>query len=151
MVNSGSSANLLACAALCNPARSNRLKAGDEVLLPAVCWSTSVWPLLQFQLVPVFVDVDENTLNMNMEDARRKITPRTRAVLLVHVLGMSAPMVDVMELVQQHNLLLFEDTCESLGSTYQCRALGTFGQFGQYSFYYSVSCSTLTLSILRYI
>jgi CDP-6-deoxy-D-xylo-4-hexulose-3-dehydrase len=74
MVNSGSSANLLALAAASNPARKTRLKPGDEVLIPAVCWSTSLWPIVQMGLKPVFVDANPETLNMDADDLRRKIT-----------------------------------------------------------------------------
>jgi len=137
MLNSGSSANLLAVAASCNPARSDRLKPGDEVLVPAVCWSTSVAPLLQFGLVPVLADVDPTTMNLSIADARRRVTKRTRALLAVHVLGNSCPLDDLLELISEHGLLLIEDTCESLSSRAEGKSLGTFGRFGTYSFYYS--------------
>lgn len=137
MLNSGSSANLLAVAASCNPVRGERLKRGDEVLVPAVCWSTSVAPLLQFGLVPVLVDVDPETLNMSIADARRRLTSRTRAIMAVHILGNSCPMHELLELASERNLLLIEDTCESLSSRAKGKALGTFGAFGTFSFYYS--------------
>lgn len=142
MVNSGSSANLLALAVATNPARSRRLQPGDEVLVPAVCWSTSVWPLLQMGLVPVFVDVDPATLNVNLEDLRSRLTPRTKALMAVHVLGNACDMDALMRLIQEHDLMLVEDTCESLGSRSGGRILGTFGQFGTYSFYYSHHMTT---------
>lgn len=142
MVNSGSSANLLAVAAASNPAAHRRLEPGDEVLIPAVCWSTSFWPLVQHGLRPVLVDVDPDTLNLSIEDARRRITPRTRAILLVHVLGNSSPMHDVMRVARDHDLLLIEDTCESLASTAAGKNLGTFGRFGTFSFYYSHHVTT---------
>ena len=142
MLNSGSSANLLAVAASCNPARTERLKSGDEVLVPAVCWSTSVAPLLQFGLVPVLVDVDPATLNISVDDARRRVTKRTRALLAVHILGNSCPMEELLDLSSEHGLLLIEDTCESLSSRAGGRALGTFGGFGTFSFYYSHHITT---------
>jgi CDP-6-deoxy-D-xylo-4-hexulose-3-dehydrase len=142
MVNSGSSANLLAVSAATAPGRSERLVAGDEVLVPAVCWSTSVWPLLQHGLRPVFVDVDPGTLNLDVADLSRRITPRTKAILAVHVLGNSAPMQELLAVARQHGLLVLEDTCESLGATFFGAWLGTLGDFGTFSFYFSHHLTT---------
>jgi CDP-6-deoxy-D-xylo-4-hexulose-3-dehydrase len=142
MVNSGSSANLLALSAASNPARRKRLMPGDEVVIPAVCWATSLWPIVQMGLKPVFVDVSPATLNMDVSDLRRKITPKTRAVMLVHVLGNAASMADVLALAKEQDLLLIEDTCESLGSRYKRQFLGTLGDFGCFSFYYSHHITT---------
>lgn len=142
MVNSGSSANLLALAVATNPARSHYLKPGDEVLVPAVCWSTSIWPIVQMGLKPVFVDTDPETLNISLSDLKTKISPRTRAVVAVHILGNSCPMPEFLDNLKQHRLMLIEDTCESLGSKSQGRYLGTFGEFGAYSFYYSHHITT---------
>lgn len=143
MVNSGSSANLLALAALTNHKCSNRLQPGDEVLVPVLCWSTSVFPIVQCNLTPVFVDVDSDTLNINIEDLERKITNKTKAIMLVHVLGNCTNMNKLMELVKKRNLILIEDTCESLGTTYKDKYLGTFGSIGAYSFYYSHHITTM--------
>lgn len=142
MVNSGSSANLLAVAAAVNPLRKTRLMPGDEVLLPAVCWSTSLWPLVQLGLKPVFVDVDPRTLNMNLADAKTKVTSRTKGLFTVHVMGNSPPMREVQEFVTKHHLVHLEDTCESFGSTFAGRPLGTVGAMGAYSFYYSHHLTT---------
>jgi CDP-6-deoxy-D-xylo-4-hexulose-3-dehydrase len=142
MVNSGSSANLLAIAAACAPGREGRLVAGDEVLVPAVAWSTSVWPLVQYGLRPVFVDVDPRSLNADPSDMERRLTPKTRAIMAVHVLGNSTPMPALRALADRHRLLLVEDTCESLGTTFEGRVLGTFGDFGTYSFYFSHHITT---------
>jgi len=142
MCNSGSSANLLALAALTNHLRSTRLCPGDEVLIPAVCWSTSLWPLVQMGLVPVFVDVDPKTMNIDLVDMMSRITPRTRGVLAVHVLGNMCDMDELSRICEVHNLFLVEDTCESLGSTYSGRCVGTFGSFGTYSFYFSHHITT---------
>lgn len=142
MVNSGSSANLLSVAALVNPSRERRLDRGDEVLVPSVCWSTSVAPLLQFGLVPVFVDVDPQTLNVSIDDLRKKITPKTRAIMAVHVLGNGGPVAEVMDTVRENGLLLIEDTCESLGAMAGETFLGTSGDFGTFSFYYSHHITT---------
>lgn len=143
MVNSGSSANLIALAAITNHKYSGRLNPGDEVLVPTLCWSTSVFPIIQCNLTPVFVDVDSRTLNVNIDDLERKITSRTKAIVLVHVLGNCTDMHRLMEVVDRHNLILIEDTCESLGSRYNDRYLGSFGTIGTYSFYYSHHITTM--------
>ena len=137
MVNSGSSANLLSVAAACNPMRNFYLKKGDEVIIPAVCWSTSLWPLIQYGLKPIFVDIDLSTLNINIDDLTSKITKKTRAIMCVHILGLSANMTKIRKLCKEKKLILFEDTCESLGSKYNQVNLGNYGDFGTYSFYYS--------------
>lgn len=142
MVNSGSSANLLALAVVSNPARSTALRSGDEVLVPAVCWSTSLWPIIQHGLRPVLVDVDPATLNLSVQDARRRLTARTRAIVMVHVLGNSCDARELSAFAAEHQLLVIEDTCESLGSTAGGRWLGTLGAFGTFSFYYSHHLTT---------
>ncbi len=142
MVNSGSSANLLAVAVAANPAREPHLRPGDEVLVPAVCWPTSVWPILQHGLRPVFVDTDPRTLNADLASLRARVTPRTRGLMAVHVLGNSAPMDDLLAFAAEHGLVVIEDTCESLGSRAGGRCLGTLGDFGTYSFYYSHHLTT---------
>jgi len=137
MVNSGSSANLLATFALINPAKKNRLERGDECLIPALCWSTSLWPIIQAGLKPKFVDVDPLTLNLSIQDLKRKITKRTKAIMGVHVLGNSTNMNELKSIINKKKLYFIEDTCESLGSKFNKKNLGTFGDFGTYSFYYS--------------
>ena len=137
MVNSGSSANLLSSFASCNPMRKNKFKYGQELLIPAVCWSTSLWPFVQAGLKPIFVDVDTDTLNINIEDFKKKITTNTKVVSVVHVLGNSANIEEIKYICKKKNLILIEDTCESLGSKYKNKFLGTFGDFGTFSFYYS--------------
>ena len=137
MVNSGSSANLLVTFAACNPMRNNRFKVGDEVLIPSVCWPTSLWPLVQAGLKPVFVDVDSNSLNVNSKLLIKKITKRTKVIMLVHVLGNSTEVDKITKIAKRKKIIVIEDTCESLGSTYKNKYLGTFGDFGTYSFFYS--------------
>jgi CDP-4-dehydro-6-deoxyglucose reductase, E1 len=137
MVNSGSSANLLSVAAACNPMRKFSLKKNDEVLIPAVCWSTSLWPLIQYGLKPIFVDIDLSTLNINIEDLISKITKKTKAIMCVHILGLSSNMDKIRKICKTKKLILFEDTCESLGAKYNKINLGNHGDFGTYSFYYS--------------
>ena len=137
MVNSGSSANLLAAFALINPLKKNKLKKGDECLIPALCWSTSLWPIIQAGLTPKFVDIDPLTLNISIEDLKKKISKKTKAIMGVHVLGNSTNMNQLMNIVKKNKLYLIEDTCESLGSTFNKKYLGNFGDFGTFSFYYS--------------
>lgn len=135
MVNSGSSANLLSFFSLINPKNHKRLKKNDECLIPALCWSTSLWPIIQSGLKPKFVDVNVKTLNVDLEDLKRKISKKTKAVLAVHILGNSTNMKELMHIVKKNKLTLIEDTCESLGSKFKNKSLGTFGRFGTYSFY----------------
>ena len=137
MTNSGSSANLLAVSAIINPLFKNRLKAGDEVIIPAVCWSTSLWPIIQNNLKPVFVDVELDTFNISISDLKKKISSKTKAIMCVHVLGTSANLVQIKNLTNKKNIILIEDTCESLGAKFNNKFLGTFGDFGTFSFYYS--------------
>jgi CDP-6-deoxy-D-xylo-4-hexulose-3-dehydrase len=122
------------------------LAAGDEVFVPAVCWSTSVAPLLQLGLAPVFVDVDPATFNISLPalEAACAAHPRARGLMAVHVLGNSSPMGPLLALARERSLVLLEDTCESLGSRAVLPGggrpgamLGTFGAFGAFSFYFS--------------
>ena len=142
MVNSGSSANLLALQCLINPYRKKRLKPGDEVLIPSLCWSTSLWPIIQSGLKPKFVDIDLETLNINLNDLKKKISKKTKAILIVHVLGNCVDMTKLMRIINRHNLILIEDTCESLGTKFKNKYLGTFGDFSSFSFYSSHQISS---------
>ncbi len=144
MVNSGSSANLLAVSALVNPTRSTRLKPGDRVAVPAVCWSTSLWPLIQMGLTPVLVDVDPSTMNLSIHSLKEAINQHgIRAIMMVHILGNSTELEALLQLTREYELLLIEDTCESLGTTYKGRWLGTVGDFGTFSFYFSHHMTTI--------
>lgn len=136
MVNSGSSANLLIFQCLINP-MVKKLKPGDEVLIPAICWSTSLWPIIQSGLKVKFVDIDLATLNIDINDLKKKITKKTKALMLVHALGNCADMTELMNICKKKKIILIEDTCEALGSTYKNKPLGTFGDFSSFSFYYS--------------
>ena len=142
MVNSGSSANLLAMQCLINPYRRKRLKKGDEILIPSLCWSTSLWPIIQSGLKPKFVDIEKDTLNIDLKDLKSKITKKTKGMLIVHVLGNSTNMNELMKIKRKHNLYLIEDTCESLGTKYKNKYLGSFGEFASFSFYSSHQISS---------
>jgi CDP-6-deoxy-D-xylo-4-hexulose-3-dehydrase len=137
MVNSGSSANLLAFFALVNPKKKNRLKPGDECLVPAVCWSTSLWPIIQSGLKPKFIDVDLNTFSPSLKIIKKSINKKTKAVILINILGNCSEMDSIRFFLNKKKIYLIEDTCEALGSKYKGKYLGTFGDFGTFSFYYS--------------
>lgn len=142
-VNSGSSANLLAFFALVNPALKGRCEPGQEVIVPAVTWSTTIWPAVQAGLVPVLVDSDPHTLQMDIDQVRAAIGPKTAAICPVHVLGNAVPMQPLLDLAAKHGLWVIEDTCEALGTRHQGRDAGTFGDIGTYSFYFSHHITTI--------
>lgn len=135
-VNSGSSANLLAFSALTSPRLGDRaIRKGDEVIAVAAGFPTTVNPILQFGAVPVFVDVDIPTYNINAELIEAAITPRTRAIMLAHTLGNPYNLDIICALCRKHGLWLIEDCCDALGSTYNGQLAGTFGDIGTLSFY----------------
>ncbi len=137
MVNSGSSANLLAAFALINPKKKNHLKPGDEFIIPAICWSTSLWPLVQAGLKPNFIDVDKSNYCIDTKKLSEKKFRNIKAIMNIHILGNSPDMNNLMNFVKRKKTFLIEDTCEALGSIYGKKHLGTFGDFGTFSFYYS--------------
>ena len=143
MVNSGSSANLLALAILSAQAVPNGLHPGDEVIVPAVTWPTTVTPILQTGCVPVFVDIERATLNLRPEALEQAWSPRTRAIFVVHLLGNPVAMETVMAFARDRNLWVLEDTCESLGSVIDGKKAGAIGHIGTFSFYFSHHITTV--------
>lgn len=136
MVNSGSSANLVALSALTSSKLGDRqLKPGDEVLTVAAGFPTTVAPILQNQLVPVYVDVDLGTYGANDEQLQAAIGPKTRAIMMAHTLGNPFNLDLVQKLAKEHNLWFVEDSCDALGGTYRGKNLGTFGDLSTFSFY----------------
>jgi CDP-6-deoxy-D-xylo-4-hexulose-3-dehydrase len=135
LVGSGSQANLLAVAGACSPLLDRPLKPGDEVITPALGFSTTVAPLYQHGLVPVFVDVEIDTLNPSLDGFAEAIGPNTRAVMAAHCLGNPFDAAGLAELCAERGLVLIEDCCDALGSTLHGRAVGTFGHVATYSFY----------------
>ncbi len=134
--NSGSSANLLALSALTSSQLGERaLRAGDEVITAAAGFPTTVNPILQNGLIPVFVDTHIPTYNPIPDDIAAAIGPRTRAIMLAHTLGNPLQMAAIRQLADQHGLWLIEDCCDALGSEYQSRKVGTWGHIGTLSFY----------------
>jgi CDP-6-deoxy-D-xylo-4-hexulose-3-dehydrase len=143
MVNSGSSANLLMVAACCFRRLGRPLQRGEEVLVPAVSWATSYFPLSQYGLSLRFVDIDAHTLNFDLEALEAAVTSRTTAILAVNLLGNPNDFDAIRRLVDRHDLVLLEDNCESLGANFAGRQTGTFGLAGSYSFFFSHHMSTM--------
>ena len=136
MVNSGSSANLLALTALTSPKIGERaLKPGDEVITVAAGFPTTVTPILQNNLVPVYVDVDLETYVANEEALESAIGLKTKAIMMAHTLGNPFNLELVERLAKKHNLWVIEDSCDALGGTYKGKSLGTFGDLSTFSFY----------------
>ena len=136
LVNSGSSANLVALTALTSPRLGEkRLKPGDEVITVAAGFPTTVAPILQNQLVPVFVDVNLGDYTVNPDALVEAIGPKTRAIMMAHTLGVPFNLDVVLEQVKKHDLWLVEDNCDALGSKYHDRLTGTFGHIASHSFY----------------
>jgi len=136
LVNSGSSANLLALSCLTSPALGERrLQPGDEVITVAAGFPTTVNPILQNNLVPVFVDVDIPTYNVAVDQLEEALSPRTRAIMLAHTLGNPFDLGAVGAFAEQHGLWLIEDCCDAVGATYDGRPVGTFGSLATTSFY----------------
>ena len=136
LTNSGSSSNLLAVSALTShKLKDRRLAPGDEVITVAAGFPSTVAPLVQNRLVPVFVDVDLPTYNINVEALERAISPKTKAIFLAHTLGNPFDLDAVLALAKQHRLWLVEDNCDAFGSKYRGRYTGTFGHLATISFY----------------
>ncbi|MFB4301777.1 lipopolysaccharide biosynthesis protein RfbH [Actinomadura sp. NTSP31] len=136
LTNSGSSANLLALTALTQPEiGAARLKPGDEIVTVAAGFPTTVNPILQNQMVPVFVDVELGTYNTTAERVAEAIGPRTRGIMIAHALGNPFPAAEVAELAAEHGLFFVEDNCDGVDARYRGRPTGTFGDFSTVSFY----------------
>ncbi|MEU9092911.1 lipopolysaccharide biosynthesis protein RfbH [Streptomyces sp. NPDC087901] len=136
LTNSGSSANLLAVSALTSHLlEDRRLRPGDEIITVAAGFPTTVNPILQNGLVPVFVDVELGTYNTTAERVAQAIGPKTRAIIIAHALGNPFEVAEIAELATEHDLFLIEDNCDAVGSTYDGKLTGTFGDFSTVSFY----------------
>src|SRR3984957_19349702 len=135
-VNSGSSANLVAFTTLTSPSLGDRaIKPGDEVIGVAAGFPTTVNPILQFGAVPVFVDVELGTYNIDATQIEAAISPKTKAIMLAHTLGNPYNLETIVALCKKYGLWLIEDCCDALGSTYDGKLVGTFGDIGTLSFY----------------
>jgi len=142
MANSGSSANLIALAALFYK-KDRPLERADEVIVPAISWSTTFHPLQQYGLKLRFVDVELETLNMDVRKLERALTPKTRMIVAVSILGNPAPLDVIQKFAQQHGLYLLEDNCESMDAEIGGRKTGTFGNVNTFSFFFSHHISTM--------
>lgn len=136
ITNSGSSANLLALSALAAPELGDRrLRRGDEVITAAAGFPTTVNPIVQNGLVPVFVDIDLGTYNANVERVAAAIGPKTRAIMMAHTLGNPFEAAEIAQLANEHGLWFVEDNCDAVGSYYRGKLTGTFGNISTVSFY----------------
>ena len=142
MVNSGSSANLLMIASLFY-SKEYDLKEGDEVIVPAVSWSTTYYPVHQYGLKLVFVDVDRNTLNISPEEIKKAISPKTKVIFAVNLLGNPCEFDEIIRICKKNNIILIEDNCESLGAMYQEKFTGTCDIMGSFSFFFSHHLQTM--------
>jgi CDP-4-dehydro-6-deoxyglucose reductase, E1 len=147
MVSSGSTANLVGVAALCY-AGKRPLKRGDEVIVPAISWSTTYYPLQQYGFRLRFVDVELDTLNIDVSRLEAALTPRTRMVVAVSILGNPCALDVLRKFCDRHGLILFEDNCESMGATLGGKACGTFGDLGTFSSFFSHHISTMEGGVL---
>ncbi len=142
MVNSGSSANLIGVASLFFK-KDRPLQRGDEVIVPAISWATTYHPLQQYGLKLRFLDVDLQTLNMDVSMLEKALTPKTRMVVAVSILGNPCALDVLRSFCDRHGLILFEDNCESMGATLNGKQCGTFGDIGTFSFFFSHHISTM--------
>jgi CDP-6-deoxy-D-xylo-4-hexulose-3-dehydrase len=142
MVNSGSSANLVLVNALKYHSKF-KLKPEDEIIVPAVSWSTTYYPVTQCGFVLRFVDIDRRTLNMDISQIEAAITQKTKAIFAVNLLGNPVDWEALNQVAERHNLILLEDNCESLGGFFQGKSLGTFGLGGTFSTFFSHHMSTM--------
>lgn len=139
IVNSGSSANLIAVMSLCSEKleknTKGKLKPGDEIITIAAGFPTTVNPIIQAGCVPVFCDIDLETYNINIDQLKKAISPKTRAIMMAHTLGNPFNLDEVIKICRKNNLWLIEDNCDSLGSRYNGKLTGTFGDISTLSFY----------------
>ena len=142
MVNSGSSANLLMIASLFYR-EANKLSINDEIIVPALGWSTSYYPFSQYGLKLKFVDIDKNTLNYSLTSLEKAISKKTKIILVINILGNPNNFTEINQIIQGKEIILLEDNCESLGADYNQKKAGTFGLIGTYSTFFSHHISTM--------
>ncbi len=143
MVNSGSSANLLALSVLTNPILKDPVPKGSEIITPAVTWATTVYPISDVGCTPVLVDVDPKTFNILPDEIEKAITDKTRAIMPVHLLGSPCQIERIKKIADIHDLYLIEDTCETTGGEVHGKKTGSFGDMGTFSFFLSHHISTI--------
>lgn len=135
LVNSGSSANLVMIAALCSKQLKNHLKPGDEIITTAACFPTTLTPILQYGLTPVFVDCKIGTYNIDPEKIEKAITKKTKAIFITHTLGNPCGMHKISKIAKKYGLFLLEDVCDAIGAGFGSKLVGTFGDMASCSFY----------------
>ncbi|MDD5012087.1 MAG: lipopolysaccharide biosynthesis protein RfbH [Candidatus Nanoarchaeia archaeon] len=133
--NSGSSANLLAISSLCSPTIDNPLKRGEEIITTAATFPTTLAPIIQNNLIPVFIDINLGDYNIQAEKIEKAVSKKTRAIFFAHTLGNPADMEKIMRIADRYHLYVIEDTCDALDSKYDGKLVGTFGDISTYSFY----------------
>lgn len=143
MVNSGSTANLVALSIVSNPAVKGHIKRGSEIITPAVTWSTTIFPVINIGCIPVLVDVNAETYNIDADAVERAITPKTKAIIPVHLLGNPCDMKRILEIADAHDLYVIEDACEAHGAMIDDKKVGSFGDLGTFSFFFSHHISTM--------
>ena len=142
MCSSGSTANLLMTASLFF-SKKPKLKAGDEIIVPAVSWSTTYFPLQQYGLKLKFVDIDLNTLNYNLDDLESAVSSKTKAIMAVNLLGNSNDFNKINEIIDNRNIVVIEDNCESMGAKFEDKFCGTHGLMGTFSTFFSHHMATM--------
>ncbi len=149
MTNSGSSSNLLMFSALLYTKQKKlKIKQGDEVIVPAVSWSTSYTPIYQLNLKMKFVDIDLDTLNYDLDELKKSITKKTRAILCVNVLGNPNDFSKIKQIIKNKNIILLEDSCEAMGAKFNKSNVGNFGIMSSFSSYFSHHISTIEGGII---
>jgi CDP-6-deoxy-D-xylo-4-hexulose-3-dehydrase len=148
MVNSGSSANLLALSVLTNPIFTDRIEPGSEIITPAVTWATTVYPIANVGCTPVLVDVDPHTFNILPEEMEKALSSKTRAVVPVHLLGGPCELDKINRIAEDHDLFVVEDACESTGAEIRGKKVGSLGDMGTFSFFISHHISTIEGGII---
>ena len=147
MISSGSTANLIGIAALFY--KKNRpLQRGDEVIVPSISWATTYYPLQQYGLKLKFLDVELDTLNMDVSQLEKALTSRTRMVVAVSILGNPCALDVIRKFCDEHGLYMFEDNCESMGAELAGKSCGTFGDIGTFSTFFSHHISTMEGGVL---
>ena len=143
MVNSGSSANLLALSTLTNPALDNKIEKGSSIITPAVTWATTVSPIVNVGCKPLFVDIDLDTLCINTDLLQESVSEETSCIMPVHLMGYPCDMKKICKIAINNNLHVVEDSCEALGSSIEGKKVGTFGDIGTFSFFMSHHITTM--------
>ena len=143
MVNSGSSANLLALSTLTNPALDNKIEKGSSIITPAVTWATTVSPIVNVGCKPLFVDVDLDTLCINTDLLQESVSEETSCIMPVHLMGYPCDMKKICKIAIDNNLHVVEDSCEAHGSSIEGKKVGTFGDIGTFSFFISHHITTM--------